>query len=73
MVPHHLAIEAMQSKEEEEEGSQRSLSGSPGPAEAATAIEGEEAHAVCRPQLVLEGVVALDGLLFEPTILSTIS
>ena len=46
------------SKEEEEEGSQRRRSGSPGPA-AASATEGEEALAVCRPQLVLEGVVAL--------------
>ena len=45
---------------EEEERSQRSLSGSPGTAAAAlAAIEGEEALAVCRPQLVLEAVVAL--------------
>ena len=42
----------MESKEEDEEGLQRSLSGSPGPAVAALAIEGEEALAVCRPQLV---------------------
>ena len=64
----------MESKEEEE-SSQRSLSGSPGPpaAAAAAAIEGEEALAAYRPQLELVGVVALDGLLFEPTILSTIS
>ena len=54
----------MESKEEEE-GSQRSLSGSPGPeaVAAVAAIEGEEALAVYRPQLVLEGVVALRILL----------
>ena len=61
----------MESKEEE--GSQRSFSGSPGSTAAASAIKGEEALAVCRPQLELVGVVALDGLLFEPTILSAIS
>ena len=53
---HHIAIEATELEEEGEEGSQRSLSGSPGPAAAALAIEGEEALVVHRPQLVLEGV-----------------
>ena len=43
-------------EEEGEEGSQRSLSGSSGPAAGALAIEGEEALVVHRPQLVLEGV-----------------
>ena len=41
--------------ESKEEGSQRSLSGSPGATAAVVAIKGEEALAVCRPQLVLEG------------------
>jgi hypothetical protein len=44
----------MESKEKE--GSQRSLSGSPGPA--AAAIKGEEALAARRPQLVIEGIAA---------------
>jgi len=39
-----------------EEGSQRNLSGSPGPA--VLVIEGEEDLAARRPQLVLEGIVA---------------
>ena len=57
-VPHHLAIEAMESKEEEE-GSQRSLSGSPGPTTTATAtIEGEEAlGAHCCPLHDYTGLV----------------
>ena len=46
----------MESKEEEE-GSQRSLSGSPG--KAVAAIKGEEDLAARRPQLVLEGAIAL--------------
>jgi len=41
----------------EEEGSQRNLSGSPGPVVAS--IEGEEALAARLPQLMLEGAIAL--------------
>ena len=58
--------------ESKEEGSQRSLSGSPGPVAAASAIEGEEALAACRPQLVLEGVVALRILLLVMMIMMDI-
>ena len=48
----------MESKEEDEEMSQRNLSESPGPA-VAVAIEGEEDLAVWWPQIVLEGAIAL--------------
>jgi hypothetical protein len=44
----------MELKESKEEGSQRSLSSSPGPTAVVSTIEGEEALAACRPQLVLE-------------------
>ena len=43
--------------ESKEEGSQRNLSESPGPAVAA--IEGEEDLATRLPQIVLEGAIAL--------------